>query len=229
MEQQILVDSLVLVPKILNHQHLQDMMELQQLAKKQMDSTDTLQPLSRDEFQYIFSGNGLLIGLFDGQQLVAFRALLVPFIDGEHLGMDAGLSLEALSRVVYQELSIVHPAYRGKGLQLQMGEILMDNIDRSRFDYVCATVAPFNIPSLKDKFALGLHIVALKHKYGGKLRYVFLKNLKDEKVEYSRSQDEKLIPMTDTLMQQKLLNEAYVGVGMSSLNEEWHVQYQREF
>ena len=105
----------------------------------------------------------------------------------------------------------------------------MANIDRSKFDYVCATVAPFNIPSLKDKFALGLRIVALKHKYGGKLRYVFLKNLKDEKVQQSCSQDEKLIPMTDTLMQQQLLNEGYVGVGMSSLNEEWHVQYQREF
>lgn len=225
----IIVDSLVLIPKTLDHQHLQDMMELQQVAKKQMDSNDTLQPLTRDEFEYILKGNGLLLGLFDGQQLIAFRALLVPFVDGEHLGLDAGLSLEALSRVVYQELSIVHPAYRGKGLQLQMGEILMANIDRSLFDFVCATVAPFNIPSLKDKFALGLHIVALKHKYGGKLRYVFLKALKDEKEEYRHLVDEKLISMNDTLMQQQLLIEGYVGVGIRLLNEEWHVQYVRKF
>lgn len=31
----------------------------------------------------------------------------------------------------------------------------METIDRNRFRYVLSTVAPFNIPSLKDKFFLG--------------------------------------------------------------------------
>jgi hypothetical protein len=31
-----------------------------------------------------------------------------------------------------------------------------------KYDYVCCTIAPFNIPSLKDKFAQGIEIAALK-------------------------------------------------------------------
>ena len=34
------------------------------------------------------------------------------------------------------------------------------------------TVAPFNIPSLKDKFAQGMEVAALKEKYSGSMRYV---------------------------------------------------------
>ena len=50
----------------------------------------------------------------------------------------------------------------------------MDELQKedSKYDYVCCTVAPFNIPSLKDKFAQGMAIAALKEKYGGSLRYV---------------------------------------------------------
>ena len=35
-----------------------------------------------------------------------------------------------------------------------------------------AAPLPFNIPSLKDKFAQGMEIAALKEKYGGSMRYV---------------------------------------------------------
>lgn len=220
----IIIDSMVFSPKVLEHHDLPNMLDLQQLAKKHMASTDTLQPLSRSEFEFILNGNGLIVGLFEGQKLVAFRALLMPFIDGDHLGLDAGLSLGALSRVIYLELSIVHPDYRGKGLQLQMGKIVMGAIDRSRYDYVCSTVAPFNIPSLKDKFVLGLHIVAMSQKYGGKLRYVFMKTFKDEQNDV-KSSEERVIPMSDTATQQRLLNEGFIGVSISTVTDEWHVQY----
>ena len=49
------------------------------------------------------------------------------------------------------------------------GRITKEN---SKYDYVCCTVAPFNIPSLKDKFSQGMEIAALKEKYGGSMRYV---------------------------------------------------------
>src|SRR5690625_4094941 len=103
--------------------------------------------------------------------------MLKPELDEEHLGIDAGLSQEDLPQVIYSEITIVDPDYRGNGLQNYMGKLVMKEIDRDKFYYVCATVAPMNIPSIKDKFSLGFQIVALKEKYEGMLRYVFMRDL----------------------------------------------------
>lgn len=80
----------------------------------------------------------------------------------------------------------------------------------SQYDYVCCTVAPFNIPSLKDKFAQGMEIAALKEKYGGSLRYVFVKELRGDKERDWT--DVKHILMSDAGRQQALLSEGIVGM-----------------
>ncbi len=75
---------------------------------------------------------------------------------------------------------------------------------------MCCTVAPFNIPSLKDKFAQGMEIAALKEKYGGSLRYVFVKELRGDKE--SDWTDVQSILMSDASGQQALLSEGIVGM-----------------
>ena len=57
----------------------------------------------------------------------------------------------------------------------------MEDIDKKRYRYLFATVAPFNIASLKDKFALGMHIISLEKKYGNLLRYTLMKDLRGRK------------------------------------------------
>ncbi len=80
----------------------------------------------------------------------------------------------------------------------------------SKYDYVCCTVAPFNIPSLKDKFAQGMEIAALKEKYGGSMRYVFVKELRrDKERDWT---DVQSILMSDANGQQALLSEGIVGM-----------------
>ncbi|WP_019413150.1 hypothetical protein [Paenisporosarcina sp. TG20] len=219
------INSHELISRILEQKDLQDMLTLQQVAIAHLDSKDVLQPTTVQEFETILSGNGFIIGLFDDQKLIAYRTTLVPPLDEEHLGLDAGLSKETLERVIYQDLSIVHPDYRGQGLQKQMGELVMARINRTLYDYVCATVAPYNIPSLKDKFALGLQVFALKEKYQSKLRYVFMKKL-NETLQIDTTEEGRLIPMDDTHTQQQTLNEGYVGVGMH-YNNGWFVQYHK--
>jgi len=159
------------------------MAELDQIEEVQRSVMDTLtegsqyQSLTTEEFMKLLSDR-TLIGAYHEGTLIAFRALLIPPLDAEHLGYDIGYPLETLDRVLYQEVTNVHPDYRGYGLQQHLGRLLMKELEHgSRFELVCATVAPFNIPSLKDKFALGLRIGALKPKYGGKLRYIFMKEL----------------------------------------------------
>ena len=79
--------------------------------------------------------------------------------------------------VLYSEISNVDPDFQGNGLQVLLGKVLMKEVDPQRFRYICTTVAPFNIASLKDKFAHGMQIVALKVKYGDLLRYILMKDL----------------------------------------------------
>lgn len=88
----------------------------------------------------------------------------------------------------------------------------MDELQKedSKYDYVCCTVAPFNIPSLKDKFAQGMEIAALKEKYGGSMRYVFVKELRG--VKERDWTDIKSIPMNNAGGQQALLSEGIAGM-----------------
>ncbi|MER2090258.1 MAG: GNAT family N-acetyltransferase [Sporosarcina sp.] len=187
-----------------------------------LDSPSSLSSLSKKEYEYILSGGGKMVGVFADGWLVAFRALLVPGADEEHLGSDVGLDANELEAVIYQEISNVSPRYRGYRLQKVMAETLMEQLKVDDYKYVCATVAPFNIASLKDKFSQQMEIAALKKKYGGLLRYVFVKHLHIEGKEWMEEQD---IPMQDTKSQQKLLEDGWRGTGISRGPDGWLVRY----
>lgn len=208
---------------VLDESYIPQLMTLQYEVVEALPNKAILQPLDEGELSFILQGNGIMIGVFVEGKLIAFRALLEPAIDDEHLGYDIGLSTEEeLKKVLYQEISNVHPQFRGFGLQRTMADIIMQQIDTSKFNIVCATVMPGNIASLKDKFSQGMHVAALKYKYGGKLRYVFMKELTE--VHYNWT-EEKFILMDDTEGQQKLLKEGFIGLSMKKTGENWLVQY----
>lgn len=157
----------------LTPQHLQQVEELQVAVYEALADQSILQPLSTEEFEYILNGHGMMIGAYVEEELIAFRALLNPPMDEEHLGYDCGIAENEFSRVLYQEISNVSPKYRGYGLQKTLATVVMENIDLEKYDYICSTVKPYNIPSLKDKFSQDLVIKGLKIKYVDKLRYIF--------------------------------------------------------
>lgn len=208
-------------------EHIEQILSLQNVVIEALEDKGRLQPLSQEEFQYILEGNGMMIGAFIENELIAFRALLVPPIDDEHLGLDIGLSESDLHRVIYQEISNVHPNCRGNGMQKILATVIMDELQKedSKYDYVCCTVAPFNIPSLKDKFAQGMEIAALKEKYGGSMRYVFVKGLRIDKE--SDWTDVKSVPMSDAREQQALLLKGYRGYEMERIDDTFIVRFGR--
>ncbi|PEN43384.1 N-acetyltransferase [Bacillus wiedmannii] len=212
---------------LLSLEHIEHILSLQNVVVEALEDKSRLQPLSLEEFQYILEGNGMMIGAFIENKLIAFRALLVPPIDEEHLGLDIGIPESELHRVIYQEISNVHPNCRGNGMQKILATVIMDELQKedSKYDYVCCTVAPFNIPSLKDKFAQGMEIAALKEKYGGSLRYVFVKELRENK-ERDWS-DVKSVPMSDAGGQQALLSEGYRGYEMEKIDDTFIVKFGR--
>ena len=210
---------------ILTIEHLPEILRVQDEVVKNLTNHDNLQPLTDDEFRFILEGSGFMVGAFAEKELIAFRALLVPIIDDEHLGLDIGLKEEELQSVIYQEISNVHPAYRGNQLQKTLASIIMRELAtcKHRFRYVCCTVAPFNIPSLKDKFVQNMQVAALKAKYGEKLRYIFVRDL-------LQPEDEKwtetiALPMEDTEAQQQKLAEGFRGIAMEEREGKLFVVY----
>ncbi|PFP80190.1 N-acetyltransferase [Bacillus thuringiensis] len=212
---------------LLSLEHIEQILSLQNIVVEALEDKSRLQPLSQEEFQYILEGNGMMIGAFIENELIAFRALLVPPIDDEHLGLDIGLPESELHRIIYQEISNVHPNCRGNGMQKILANVIMDELQKedSKYDYVCCTVAPFNIPSLKDKFAQGMEIAALKEKYGGSMRYVFVKELREDTEKDWI--DVQSILMSDTSGQRALLSEGYRGYEMEKTADTFIVKFGR--
>lgn len=209
------------VMRLLGNQDRDALYELQEKVAQSLDDPSRLQKLTTDEINTIIDQK-LFAGVWESEKLVAARAFLVPPPnDPEHLALDAHIPNELWPQVIYSEISLVDPDVQGFGLQRQMGEWWMEQLTTTPYRYVCATVAPFNIPSLKDKFSLGMHIIALKEKYGGKMRYVFLKDFQN-KVEEAFFED---IPMADIKRQQQLLKQGYVGLALLQKDSEWVVRY----
>lgn len=212
--------------KTLSFANKSEVLSLQVDTIASINMPDSLQPLSECEIDVILSGKGLVVGVYSNEALVAFRVLLEPPLDNEHLGLDIGLMNQQLSESIYQEISIVHPHFRGMGLQQLMGQLLMKEVEEKNYRFVLATVAPFNIPSLKDKFSHGLEIAALKVKYGGMLRYIFVKDLK---LDSEFAKREHRIPMGNIEKQQAVLDLGWRGVGIQYIQDEWFVIYKRKF
>jgi len=92
---------------------------------------------------------------------------------------------------------------------------------------ICTTVAPFNIASIKDKFAHGLKIVSLKIKYGDLLRYILMKDLLSP-IEEDSSLESRSILMANTEEQQQLLQSGWIGTGIEKKSKEWVVRYEKQ-
>ena len=193
--------------------------KLQQEIVNDLSDKETFQPLTEDELRYILEGSGLNIGVFTGDDLIAYRSLLYPGDNYENLGRDIDLPYEEQMKVVHQEISLVHKDYRGNGLQQTLAKVIMQQLKSSStyFTHLCCTVSPLNIPSLKDKFNQQMVIVDVKEKYEGYLRYIFYKHLNhDMTVDLNTYV---YISIDKPNRQKDFLESGYVGLGLNQTAE----------
>lgn len=200
---------------VLSIEALEELQAMQKKVEEDVSDPSTLQPLSEEEFTNILKGDGLLIGVYAGQTLAAFRALWYPGHHIENLGRDTGLPESEWEQVVHQEISCVLPEYRGNGLQKKMGVWIMDAFQQSSHDktHLFCTVHPDNPGSLKDKFSQGMVIAAVKEKYAGMLRYIFYRPVSGP-VHWDES-TVVTVRQRDYDEQKSLIENGYVGV-------QWH-------
>lgn len=217
------------LPFSMKRLYLEDLPIIEQVQEKVIESIadkSSLQALTTEEFLFILNEQGLLVGAFVENELIGFRALLIPEIDDEHLGWDIGLPPEELRKVIYQEISVVLPEYRGNRLQQKLAEVIMKELPnlKDEYRYICCTVAPMNIPSLKDKFTQSMHIAALKEKYEGLKRYILVKDLENPNVHYTQHVSVKLY---DLVKQRQLLADGYVGIGFQLVHGFHELQFAK--
>lgn len=225
-EKQLLKNGREITIRRLEAGQLGEILMLQRKVIESLSTGSLLQPLTEEEFSYILNDKGLMIGAYYNDQLIAFRAMLEPELDEEHLGKDAGLPRDEWPLVLHSEITNVDPDFQGNGLQVLLGKQLMKEIDQQRFRYICTTVAPFNIASLKDKFAHGMQIVELKVKYGNLLRYILMKDLTRSFEEQATSESH-YVPMEDTEQQQRYLQEGWMGTGIDLVENQWIVRFEK--
>ncbi|RAI79906.1 N-acetyltransferase [Macrococcoides goetzii] len=181
---------------------------IQQHALAVLVNPEALDPVPIDELKEEIKAGLMAVAEIDGE-VGAFRTMHIPTDD--YLGPYAGIDDAEAAGLIYSDITIVDPDYRGLSLQRKLGEWLFNEVEIN-YKRIMATVHPDNTPSLKDKFHLGMHIIAMDRLYGGKLRFIFMKDLTQkydvlDVVEVEREELEQI---------QVLLDQGYRGVGLDA-------------
>ena len=199
----------------LNEKHLPLVMTLQEVIIQHLQRPELLQPFSCDFMKQHMGNQGIVLGVFVEHRLAAFRNIYFPAPgDREwNLGRDLELPEDDLTKVANLQMVCVHPDYRGNGLALKMNQVSLGLLrERGGHRHICATVSPYNLWNLPVLLASGFRIVALKSKYGGKLRYIVYQDLQrpflfDDKSAFQ-------VRLDDFNTQKKWLDAGFCGVAL---------------
>lgn len=114
----------------------------------------------------------------DDSLLAGYFLLRLPGDAADNLGRDTGLvPSEHAGVTAHLESVAVHPAFRGRGLALTMGSMLVEEARRRNVRHLFATVSPANTASLHMLERLGLKVYETKLKYAGLLRHIMYRTL----------------------------------------------------
>ena len=116
----------------------------------------------------------LCIGGWDGGRLGAYFILRYCGQDAHNYAAFMGIPREEWDGWANADSAIVHPDYRGNGLQRKLLEVALTLL-RPGIVGIGATVSPENQYSLNNALASGFEIVCRREMYGGYDRYLLAK------------------------------------------------------
>ena len=123
-----------------------------------------------------YLGNDLCIGMWDGERLGAYFILRYCGQSGHNYAAFMGIPQAEWDSWANADSAIVHPDYRGNGLQRKLLEAALGQL-RPGIVGIGATVSPENRYSLNNALASGFEIVCRREMYGGDDRYLLAKKL----------------------------------------------------
>ncbi len=145
---------------------LDEVMRLQDFVYQGLDNKEVLARDTQNFIEKSLSDGGFIIGVFnDAQQLISYRFIGLPDAD-DNMGIDLRLPNEQLHRVAHLETTVVHPHYRGNGLQSKTLQVAYPLLKDAHIRHLICTVSPYNLFSLMNIMKNGLKIKVLAKKYG---------------------------------------------------------------
>ena len=120
--------------------------------------------------------NDLCIGMWDGERLGAYFILRCCGQSSHNYAAFMGIPQAEWDSWANADSAIVHPDYRGNGLQRKLLETALSQL-RPGIVGIGATVSPENRYSLNNALASGFCIVCRREMYGGYDRYLLAKKL----------------------------------------------------
>lgn len=130
-------------------------------------------------YEMLNTGKGIgykAVDVNTGQVAGVFLTTM-PGLGEENLGRDIGLDREELPLVAHMESVAILPEYRGHKLQYRLMQAAESELIEKGFKYLMCTVHPENRYSRNNVLRQGYESVAVKRKYGGYMREIFLKRI----------------------------------------------------
>lgn len=140
------------------------------------DSTDFLRRNTTETLLPCFGGDSLVLGAFDGEQLVAFGILYCAGETKENLAHDLD-EVTDITENANVKLVIVRYEYRGNGLQKEIIARLCTHAEKRGYKWLSSTVSPENPWSMNNLIANGFTEAKVLVKYGGLKRILYAKKI----------------------------------------------------
>lgn len=112
----------------------------------------------------------------DGNQMVGAFDALHPGLDAYNYGYVLGYSKEDLQLVINMDTAVVHPEYRGLGLQKKLMRYAEETLSMNGKHILLCTVHPDNRYSLNNVLSQGYTIQKTTQMYGS-VRHVLAKEI----------------------------------------------------
>ena len=152
-------------------------LSLLNLVKSRMDQEEWLYLDPPEEIRaMILNGSLEFWTAMDGNVLAAAFSVIHPGLTEINYGYDLGLDENDLLRVVNMDTIVVHPDYRGRGLQQILMQIAEEDIRSSGNRILLCTIHPENHYSLHNTLAQGYSIQRKLAKYDS-VRYILRKDI----------------------------------------------------
>lgn len=155
---------------------LEQLMSVQATVKAQLERADIFATNERAEYQESIDED-FCLGAFCEGELALCSLMIINRVTPRHLGNYLGYDEDQLRRSVTNDITFVHPAYRGFGLQT-LGIQIKDDLARELgAEEILATISPYNPHSLNNAKKQGFEPIKRCRMYGGVERYIVRKQL----------------------------------------------------
>lgn len=158
-------------------QDTEPFIELMALVRQNMDHKEWLYLDAPDDVREMMKDGSMSLWVaVDGERVIGAFDILIPQLETYNYGYSIGLTNEELLQVVNMDTAVVHPDYRGMGLQKCLMRCAEEELVKSGKHILMCTVHPDNRFSLNNVLSQGYAICKTVPMYGS-VRHVLRKNI----------------------------------------------------